>query len=412
MPPKKKSLLPNWNKPNVTGDKPSSRSGHTLTLVSGGNGDCYMFGGMRAALNVAESDKGGTLSNELYRLSLKPGGDVHWSKVSAGGRIPPPTWRHTANSFGSRTAITNAPSTAASTSNTEADTQIIIFGGFTGGIERSNEVWVLNTEHMTWSRPVASASYSKNENSHVPAPRGSHSSAVINNELVVFGGYGGQGYARQDFNDLHALSLSSWKWRNCDAHGTGPEVRSGHTSSVILGRWMFVIGGWNASTQFQDVHVLDTNPTESIRGQISQNIIDSMGVGVGDSDDEAYSISEGDWVSFLYIIFLVFCITCFLTSCFHFLYLFYPLNQVWSTPLLSCNKVGESIMPVMGMERSVHSAIVTPAVPNWKIFIYGGHGTDREKASNNMSVYSNTVQMLECKVGEPYGARSSGKNKF
>jgi hypothetical protein len=52
------------------------------------------------------------------------------------------------------------------------------------------------------------------------------------------------------------------------------------------------------------------------------------------------------------------------------------------------------------------------AVPNWKIFIYGGHGTDREKASNNMSVYSNSVQMLECKVGEPYGARSTGVMEF
>ena len=64
------------------------------------------------------------------------------------------------------------------------------------------------------------------------------------------------------------------------------------------------------------------------------------------------------------------------------------------------------------MERSVHASFVTPAVPNWKIFIYGGHGTDREKASNNMSVYSDTVQMLECKVGEPYGARSAGVMAF
>jgi hypothetical protein len=35
-------------------------------------------------------------------------------------------------------------------------------------------------------------------------------------------------------------------------------------------------------------------------------------------------------------------------------------------------------------------------------------GTDRERAANNMSVYSSSVQMLECKVGEPYGHRSEG----
>ena len=252
MPPKsKKSLLPNWARPNVTGDRPSSRSGHTLTLVSGGSGDAFMFGGMRAAINPTESEKGGTLSNELYSLSLKPGGDVHWSKVTASGRTPPPTWRHSANSFGPSTKSKNT----GTTSSTEADTQIVIFGGFTGGIERSNEVWVLNTEHLTWSRPVASAAYAKNDghskgkHDGVPAARGSHSSAVMNNELVVFGGYGGHGYARQDFNDLHALDLSTWKWRQCKTHGKGPEVRSGHTASVIQGRWMFIIGGWNASTQ-------------------------------------------------------------------------------------------------------------------------------------------------------------------
>ena len=198
-----------------------------------------MFGGMRAATNPTESEKGGTLSNELYRLSLKPGGDVHWTQVSAAGRIPPPMWRHSANSFGS-------------TTDSEADTQVVIFGGFTGGIERSNEIWVLNTEHMTWSRPVASATYSKSDatsasstlgkNDGVPTARGSHSSCVMHNELVVFGGYGGQGYARQDFNDLHALDLSTWKWRECQSHGKKPEVRSGHSASLIRGRWMFVIG--------------------------------------------------------------------------------------------------------------------------------------------------------------------------
>jgi hypothetical protein len=62
----------------------------------------------------------------------------------------------------------------------------------------------------------------------------------------------------------------------------------------------------------------------------------------------------------------------------------------------------------MGMPRAVHSAFAAPAMPNWKLFVYGGHGTDREKAANNMSVYSETVQMLECRVGEPFGEARSG----
>ena len=53
---------------------------------------------------------------------------------------------------------------------------------------------------------------------------------------------------------------------------------------------------------------------------------------------------------------------------------------MWSTPLLSLDKNGELVPALMGMPRAVHSAFVAPAVPNWKLFVYGGHGTDREKA--------------------------------
>lgn len=36
-----------------------------------------------------------------------------------------------------------------------------------------------------------------------PDSRGSHSGSLIGNSLVVFGGYGGPGFSRRDFNDVH-----------------------------------------------------------------------------------------------------------------------------------------------------------------------------------------------------------------
>lgn len=130
MPPKKGSLEPSWYRPDVSGPSPTRRSGHTLTIVN--NQDCaFMFGGMKLGA------EGGTLTNELHRMSMQAGGSIHWTKETAAGRVPPPTWRHTANVF--------------------EEKKIIFFGGFTGEVERTDEVWVLNTEHMTWSRPVASA---------------------------------------------------------------------------------------------------------------------------------------------------------------------------------------------------------------------------------------------------------------
>ena len=244
MPPKKQQLEPTWSRPEISGTIPSRRSGHSLTYSSESD-VCFMFGGMRLG-----SD-GGQLTNELYRLNMQAGGAVHWSKETAAGRVPPPTWRHTANEFDSN--------------------KILIFGGFTGEVERTDEVWVLNTEHMTWSRPVASSSALKggvdsigsssgageqalqhddqgaslsSQGPQRPSPRGSHSAAVVEQDLVVFGGYGGNGFARSDFSDLYALSLSDWQWRAVEAHGTAPEARSGHTANVIMGRWMFIVGGW------------------------------------------------------------------------------------------------------------------------------------------------------------------------
>ena len=57
--------------------------------------------------------------------------------------------------------------------------------------------------------------------------------------MVVFGGYGGQGFARADFNDLYSLNLLDWSWKNKSetTHGEAPAVRSGHTANVIMGRW-------------------------------------------------------------------------------------------------------------------------------------------------------------------------------
>ena len=67
---------------------------------------------------------------------------------------------------------------------------------------------------------------------------------------------------------------------------------------------------------------------------------------------------------------------------------------MWSTPLLSLDKNGELVPALMGMPRAVHSAFVAPAVPNWKLFVYGGHGTDREKAVSSFFFSSFSVVFI------------------
>lgn len=171
---------------------------------------------------------------------------MEWNRVEVEGEAPPPRWRHTANVIDK--------------------TRILIFGGFHSRSVRLNDVWVLDTLKMQWEclhhgeRPPSDHTYKhvveldreanakaagglaggedededeegggekpKAEGAVVggtedasneitgtpPFPRGGHTASQIGNSLYVFGGYGGSGYGRRDFNDLWSLNLASLCW--------------------------------------------------------------------------------------------------------------------------------------------------------------------------------------------------------
>ena len=56
---------------------------------------------------------------------------------------------------------------------------------------------------------------------------------------------------------------------------------------------MFVVGGWNSSTTFQDIHILDTQPTGRVISEMTQRIVDNMEMG---DEDEEYIIEDTDWI--------------------------------------------------------------------------------------------------------------------
>jgi len=62
-----------------------------------------------------------------------------------------------------------------------------------------------------------------------PAPRGGHSCCVIGNNLIVWGGYGGDTF----FNDMSMLSLDSMSWQKVATFGDPPCPRAGHTASIL-----------------------------------------------------------------------------------------------------------------------------------------------------------------------------------
>jgi N-acetylneuraminic acid mutarotase len=87
-----------------------------------------------------------------------------------------------------------------------------------------------------------------------PIGRGGHCSFLIGTKMFVFGGYDG----RTHFNDLWVLDTEKWEWSQPETTGMSPEVRSGHTATVV-GKTAFIISGCGANTNFlNDVHVFNT----------------------------------------------------------------------------------------------------------------------------------------------------------
>eukprot|EP01035_Chromulina_nebulosa_P018310 gene18310-23996_t len=222
-----------WISPKSMGDIPSKRSGHSLTVVAD---NCYLFGG-----NDFRRPAGP--NNELYKLDISSN-DVYWTKIENNGRIPEPRSHHTAVLYNNK---------------------IIIFGGFRSSNIRYNDIWILDISNDEWSQPHPGITETRPDGEVVfkrnwtdcPLPRGSHTATIIGNLMYVFGGYGGSGYARRDFNDTIVLDLETWEWKNLDCKGEIPEARSGH-QAVSIHENLYVIGGWNSMEQFSNVYILNT----------------------------------------------------------------------------------------------------------------------------------------------------------
>lgn len=220
-----------------------------------------------------------------------------WTRIEPIGAAPPPRWRHTC------TAISR--------------TQLLVFGGFESSTARLNDLWVYDVETRAWVRPAEqradsaavetarqrmlrggrpptagslppsrsvlaplgerrgaaaaglegladlglpiSSTASVRASSAAPSPRGSHSAVLIDDNVWVFGGYGGTGYQRHDFNDLYRLNIPAMAWTKVDAPaGTPvPAPRSGHVAVASRSK-MLVHGGWSSASQFNDLWAFDT----------------------------------------------------------------------------------------------------------------------------------------------------------
>ena len=185
--------------------------------------------------------------NDTYALDLATGastGNFGWSKLEVDGKLPAPRWRHTANAL--------------------KDGRLFVFGGI-GEKTRYNDVAILDVEAESpaWVDPAPTGV--------APSPRSYHTATMCQNKIYIFGGYGGHGMRRQNFNDLHVYDPEANAWLGEEqgietdqkeggikCEGEPPCPRGNHSTSVIEHHYLLVMGGRDTGRYLDDCHVLDT----------------------------------------------------------------------------------------------------------------------------------------------------------
>ncbi|XP_066190544.1 F-box only protein 42 isoform X3 [Sylvia atricapilla] len=166
----------------------------------------------------------------------------------------------------------------------DANQSMYVFGGCTQSSCNAafNDLWRLDLNSKEWIRPLASGSY--------PSPKAGATLVVYKDLLVLFGGWTRPSpyplhQPERFFDEIHTYSPSK-NWWNCIMTTHGPPPMAGHSSCVIKDK-MIVFGGSLGSRQMSnDVWVLDleqwawskpsiSGPSPHPRGGQSQIVIDN-----------------------------------------------------------------------------------------------------------------------------------------
>nr|XP_008521471.1 PREDICTED: F-box only protein 42 [Equus przewalskii] len=155
----------------------------------------------------------------------------------------------------------------------DANQSMYVFGGCTQSSCNAafNDLWRLDLNSKEWIRPLASGSYPSPKaglgfllsfyirwncivTTHGPPPMAGHSSCVIDDKMIVFGGSLG---SRQMSNDVWVLDLEQWAWSKPNISGPSPHPRGGQSQIVIDDATILILGGCGGpNALFKDAWLL------------------------------------------------------------------------------------------------------------------------------------------------------------
>eukprot|EP00794_Sanderia_malayensis_P020013 gene20013-21974_t len=130
----------------------------------------------------------------------------------------------------------------------EKQHQLYIFGGCKNK-KWYHDIHTLNTDTLEWKHLEVTGK---------APPRSYHSCNLVNEELLIFGGVFPNPDPVPDgcSNDVYFFNTVSNSWYQPIVSGERPRPRSGHSANLVQGK-LFIFGGWDAPTCFNDLWTLD-----------------------------------------------------------------------------------------------------------------------------------------------------------
>ncbi|PFH50368.1 hypothetical protein AMATHDRAFT_61181 [Amanita thiersii Skay4041] len=210
-----------WSKPQLAGGanapRPVPRRAHTAVLYLG---MIWIFGG----------GNGMQALNDLWTLDVNSctgpssgsgSGKLRWQELQTKGGKPCPRGYHTANLIG----------------NT-----MVVAGG-SDGSNYFTDIWLLNLDELVWTElKTVDISYRLL----------AHTSTQVGSYLYIIGGHNGDGYTSQ----VLLFNLVNLQYETRAIYGKAPSVR-GYHATILADSRLFLFGGYNGQTSFDDVYILD-----------------------------------------------------------------------------------------------------------------------------------------------------------
>ncbi|MEW5310510.1 MAG: hypothetical protein WDW38_002301 [Sanguina aurantia] len=92
-----------------------------------------------------------------------------------------------------------------------------------------------------------------------PSPRAAHAAAAVGNMVVIQGGIGPAGLATEDLHVLDFTDTERPRWHRVLVQGAGPSARYAHTLSLVANRFLVAMGGNDGKSTLGDAWALDTS---------------------------------------------------------------------------------------------------------------------------------------------------------